>query len=106
MADETKKKLQTAAIIIGILVTATGAWSTVVLRGSDITNNKTTNVTQQKEIDTAKVERVELGTQFKVHQSESMTVQKNIERLQKQVDDGIELGTQRYIEILKRLPKK
>jgi len=45
MAEDLEKKLKTIAVAITLLVTATGAWTSVVVRGVDIASNKEDIVT-------------------------------------------------------------
>ena len=113
MADELKNKLQTIAIALGILVTATGAWTTVVVRGTDISENKAVNDRQTECLDTIEKNITTLEIDNQVHDRDFLTIQQNIEALQrtdvelgKRALEQQKIGTERYIEILKRLPQE
>jgi len=71
MADELKTRLYIISAAIGLVVTATGAWTTVVVRGTDITANKEVNGKQD-----VKIEKLEVRThEHEVAQMQIMTQQ-------------------------------
>lgn len=105
MADELKSKLYVIGAIVGLLITASGAWTSVVLRGAGIKNNTQVNTEQQKVITSHTTQLVKVESDIRAHNVEAEQRQKNIEILQHQVSEGIKQGNDRYIEILKRLPK-
>lgn len=105
MADELKNKLYVIGAIVGLLITASGAWTSVVLRGAGIKANTDTNDSQQKVLTVHTGKLVTIESDIRAHNVEAIQRQKNIEILQQQVTEGIKQGNDRYIEILKRLPK-
>ena len=106
MADELKNKLYIIVAIVGLVITAAGGWTAVIVGRVDIADNKEANVKQDESIKRNTESASDIKTEFKVHRSEALAMQRAIETMQKQIDDGIDLANQRFIQILERLPKK
>ena len=106
MAEETKNKLYIVSAAIGLLVTAAGGWTAVVVKSTDVEANCAMNNRQEVAITKNSEEVTVLKTRFDVHQAEYREMQNNISKMQKQIDDGIQLGNERFIQIIERLPKR
>ena len=101
-----------AGAIVGIIGVMSAHSDKLLAKGEQIGEFKkqvTENVrhieSNQKSIEENDDSIQKVQTDVEVHKLESIQIQKNIERLQNQVDEGIKLGTERYLEIINKLNK-
>lgn len=106
MADELKNKIYIVVAVVSLVITAAGGWTAVIIGRSDITLNTQVNNEQTGVLRVHSDSLATLKSKAEVHQAESIAIQRSIEVLQRQVAEDVKAGTDRYVEILKRLPKR